>query len=76
MLPNLILLAVAAGPTAAPPERGKTPSTIVVEGQRDNSSAVQHLSSASGATVDGVEPRTAQGADAGRDSVTGAGRAE
>lgn len=55
MLPNLILLAVAAGPTAVPPEPAKLPSTIVVEGQRDHSSTVQQLSSASGATVDGVE---------------------
>ncbi|WP_294238692.1 TonB-dependent receptor plug domain-containing protein [uncultured Sphingomonas sp.] len=55
MLPNLILLAVAAGPTAVPPEPATSPSTIVVEGQRDHSSTVQQLSSASGATVDGVE---------------------
>ncbi|MFG6281796.1 TonB-dependent receptor [Sphingomonas sp. S6] len=55
MLPNFILLAVAAGPAAVPPEPNKAASTIVVEGQRDDSSAAQRLSSASGATVDGAE---------------------
>ncbi|KQN04089.1 TonB-dependent receptor [Sphingomonas sp. Leaf25] len=55
MLPDLILLAVAAGTASAQPEPGKSPSTIVVEGQRPEPVDADHLSSATGTSIAGAE---------------------